>query len=83
MFQIIGASVEIYSEDECFKGMFFQDLKMKQAFHAHPELILIDATCNKLLQLIIKQLELASKVNEIKCNGDSYTITTALQGDIE
>lgn len=83
MFQIIGASVEIYSEDECFKGMFFQDLQMKQAFHAYPELVLIDATCNKLLQLIIKQLELASKVNEIKCNGDSYTVTTSSQGDIE
>ena len=43
LFQIIGASVEIYSEDECFKGMFSQDLQMKQAFHAYPEVILIDS----------------------------------------
>lgn len=46
----VGASVEIYSQDENCKGIFFQDQQMKQAFSAYPDLIFIDATY-KLLQL--------------------------------
>ena len=47
----IGASVEVYpDEDKNFKGLFFHDSQMKQAFEAYPELIFINATY-KLLEL--------------------------------
>ena len=37
-------------EDNTFKGLFFQDKQMMQAFHAYPELLCLDATY-KLLDL--------------------------------
>ena len=38
----IGASVEVYSDEEKnFKGLFFQDVQMADAFQAYPEIILI------------------------------------------
>lgn len=41
---------EIFSDEENdFKGIFFQDQQMKEAFHAYPELVCIDATY-KLLE---------------------------------
>lgn len=47
----VGASVEIFSDEERnFKGLFFQDPQMKEAFRAYPELVCIDATY-KLLDL--------------------------------
>ena len=43
--------MEVYSDkDKNFKGLFFQDSQMRQAFEAYPELIFIDATY-KLLEL--------------------------------
>ncbi len=46
-----GASVEVYSdESKHFKGLFFQDKQMKEAFSAYPEFLCLDATY-KLLDL--------------------------------
>uniref|UniRef100_A0A1X7US73 ZSWIM1/3 RNaseH-like domain-containing protein n=1 Tax=Amphimedon queenslandica TaxID=400682 RepID=A0A1X7US73_AMPQE len=40
-----GNTVEIVSnEDNCFKGMFYQDQHMKNKFFSFPELLLVDAT---------------------------------------
>ena len=48
---MIGASVEVYSDkDNNFKGLFFQDKQMMEAFHAYPEVLCMDATY-KLLAL--------------------------------
>lgn len=47
----VGAVVEILTDDkETFKGLFFQDKHMIQAFGAYPELLCLDATY-KLLDL--------------------------------
>lgn len=47
----IGASVEVLSDKaKNFKGLFFQDKQMMEAFHAYPELLCLDATY-KLLDL--------------------------------
>ena len=36
-FNILGASVDVYSDEaRNFKGMFFQDNQMKDAFRAYP-----------------------------------------------
>ena len=46
-----GATVEVYSDEKKnFKGLFFQDGQMKDAFQAYPEIVFIDATY-KLLEL--------------------------------
>ena len=46
-----GAVVEVLADDDgMFKGLFFQDKHMMQAFSAYPELLCLDATY-KLLQL--------------------------------
>ena len=70
----IGASVEVYSdEDKNFKGLFFQDSQMKQAFKAYPELIFIDAT--------YKQLEVGLPTYLLLCedpNGQSEIIGVCL-----
>lgn len=48
---MVGATVEVYSDDsKNFKGLFFQDDLMKQAFQAYPEIVFMDATY-KLLEL--------------------------------
>lgn len=47
----IGCTVEVYSDEKKnFKGLFFQDDLMKQAFQAYPEILFMDATY-KLLEL--------------------------------
>jgi len=47
----LGASVEVHCDGENnFKGLFFQDVQMREAFHAYPEIMFIDATY-KLLEL--------------------------------
>ena len=47
----IDADVEIFcDEKKNFKGIFFQDRQMLDAFHAYPEIVFIDATY-KLLEL--------------------------------
>ena len=47
----IGACVEVFSdEDNNFKGLYFQDKQMIEAFQAYPELLCVDATY-KLLNL--------------------------------
>ena len=46
-----GATVEVYSDEKKnFKGLFFQDGQMKDAFQAYPEIVFINATY-KLLEL--------------------------------
>ncbi|XP_065886150.1 zinc finger SWIM domain-containing protein 3-like isoform X3 [Dysidea avara] len=46
-----GASVEVFcNKDNEFRGLFFQDLQMREAFDAYPEIVFVDATY-KLLQL--------------------------------
>ena len=48
---VTGCTVEVYCDKEKnFKGCFFQDGQMKEAFHAYPEIVFIDATY-KLLEL--------------------------------
>lgn len=50
-FIVIGATVEVFADEENnFKGLFFQDQQMLDAFHAYPEIVFIDATY-KLLEL--------------------------------
>ena len=40
-----GATVEVYSDEKKnFKGLFFQDVEMREAFKAYSEIIFIDAT---------------------------------------
>ena len=47
----LGATVEVYSDEKKnFKGLFFQDSPMSDAFRAYPEIVFIDATY-KLLEL--------------------------------
>ena len=47
----LGASVEVHCNSENhFKRLFFQDVQMREAFHAYPEILFIDATY-KLLEL--------------------------------
>ena len=49
---IVGASIEVYSEEEKknFKGLFIQDQGMKDTFKAYPERVCFDASY-KLLEL--------------------------------
>ncbi len=48
---LLGANVEVFAdEDKYFKGLFFQDKQMLEAFRAYPELVCLDATY-KLLDL--------------------------------
>ena len=43
---LLGALVKVLSDDRdnMFKGLFFQDKYMRQAFQAYPELLCLDAT---------------------------------------
>ena len=70
----IGASVEVYSDEEKnFKGLFFQDVQMADAFQAYPEIIFLDAT--------YKLLELGLPVYIMLCedsNGQSEIIAVCL-----
>lgn len=69
-----GASVEVYSDEgKNFKGLFFQDQEMKEAFKAYPELICFDAT--------YKLLELGFPVYLMLCedsNGQSEIVSVCL-----
>ena len=66
--------MEIYSDkDKNFKGLFFQDQQMKEAFQAYPELVCIDAT--------YKLLELGLPVYLMLCedsNGQSEIVAVCL-----
>lgn len=74
VYNTLGASVEIYSDkDKNFKGLFFQDQQMKEAFQAYPELVCIDAT--------YKLLELGLPVYLMLCedsNGQSEIVAVCL-----
>ena len=71
MFINIGVSVAVYSDkDKNFKGLFFQDQQMKEAY---PELVCINAT--------YKLLELGLPVYLMLCkdsNGQSETVAVCL-----
>lgn len=45
--------MSVFSDsDNNFKGLFFQDHQMREAFHAYPKLLCVDSTCTyKLLDL--------------------------------
>ena len=66
--------MEVYSDSEKnFKGIFFQDQQMKQAYSAYPEIIFVDAT--------YKLLELALPVYLMLCedsNGQSEVMAVCL-----
>ena len=68
------ASVEVYSDEEkSFKGIFFQDQEMNEAFKAYSELICFDAT--------YKLLELGFPVHLALCedsNGQSEIVSVCL-----
>ena len=43
--------MDVYADDKkIFKGLFFQDIQMRDAFQAYPKIVFVDATY-KLLEL--------------------------------
>lgn len=70
----LGASVEVHCDGENnFKGLFFQDVQMREAFHAYPEIMFIDAT--------YKLLELGIPLYLFLCedsNGQSEVVSAAM-----
>ena len=62
----LGATVEVYfDENRKFKGLFFQDGPMSDAFRAYPEIVFIDATY-KLLELGIPTYLFCARIRMAK-----------------